>query len=101
MSESTRDARRQIPKQLEGKEGRRRKVNKETREEVSRKKKRRGENGEDETVAVERRCTPLRLLIYSVRRRVWRVVGILGRTFWVTLVVCLIVGLRHRRVCLL
>ena len=37
-------------------EERRRKVNKEAREEVSRKRKREGEKGEDETVAVKRRC---------------------------------------------
>ena len=38
-------------------EERRRKINKESREEVSRKRKREGRKGEDETVAVKRRCT--------------------------------------------
>ena len=40
---------------MEGKEERRRKVNKETREEVSRTGKREGEKGEDETVVAKRR----------------------------------------------
>ena len=41
---------------VEGTAERKKKVDKETREEVSRKRKREGEKGEDETVAVERRC---------------------------------------------
>ena len=44
---------------MEGKEERRRKVNTETREGVSRRGKREGEKGEDETVVVKRRCLNL------------------------------------------
>ena len=88
----------------EGKEERRRKVNKETREEVGRKRKRKGEKGEDETVAAKRRCTnPVSAEASDIfsQGRIRIVVGILGMTSWVPLVVCLIVGLRGRRVCLL
>ena len=51
---------------VEGKKERRKKVDKETREEVNSKRKREGEKGGDETVAVKRSCTnhvsfPLRL----------------------------------------
>ena len=44
---------------VEGKEERRKKADKETREEVSRSGKREGESGEDETVVDKRRCLNL------------------------------------------
>ena len=54
-----------LRKEVEGKEERREKVDKETREKVSRMRKREGEKGEDGTVAQP--CFPLRLLIFSIR----------------------------------
>ena len=44
---------------MDGKEERGRKANKETREEVSRKRKREGDKGEDQKVVVKRRCINL------------------------------------------
>ena len=85
---------------VEDEEERRRKVNKETREMVSRTGKREGEKGENETVVVERRSVNS-VPGDSVMGRIRTVVGIRGVTFWVTLVVCLSVCLRCRRVCLL
>ena len=88
----------------EDKEDRRRKVNKETSEEVSRRGKREGDKGEDETVA-KRRCINFFFFGDAIEKfsqgGIRIVVGILGVIFWVTLVVCLIMCRRCRRVCLL
>ena len=63
---------------VEDKVERRRKVNRETREKVSRRGKREEEKGEDETVAVERRCVnPFSVILWrnSVSGRIRIVVG--------------------------
>ena len=83
---------------MKSKGKRRRKLCKETREEVSRKRKREGERDEDETLTVERCINPVTVEVFDICSQDE---GILEGSFWVTRVVCLVVDLRRRRMCLL
>lgn len=81
---------------VEGKEEGKKKVDKDTKEEVSRKREREGEKGKDQTVVVKRRCINLvsaeAFDIFSQGEN-RGVVGILGVFFWVNIVDCLTVVL--------
>ena len=83
------------------KEERRKKADKETREELSRRGKREVEEkgGRNGWLLQEGVSTlfPVVVLRSTARERIRIVVGVLGVTFWVTLVVCLTVCLRCRR----
>ena len=86
---------------VEGK-GEGEKFNKETKEEVSRKREREEEKGEDQSVVVKRRCiNPFLGDAFEKfsQGEESESCGTSWVIFWVTLVVCLIVCLMCRRVC--